>query len=187
MQKIEKLFGDRVALQLVEEEYEGMLVPAPTEQKMHMLSKVLAVGDKCKGVKVGDIVFWQWNALIERNCKYMLNGQPMFVMLRGNLVARLGSRLVKLKDFEVLGEYCLARRVVEQPSKLIVLPDAAEQTNPEMVLRFYLEQKGSEVTLEMNVGDELVVDRNAANPVSIEGTNYSYVHKNYVLGVLGAR
>jgi co-chaperonin GroES (HSP10) len=42
------LFGERVALQLVEEDYEGLIVPAATERRMHMLAKVIAVGEKTK-------------------------------------------------------------------------------------------------------------------------------------------
>ena len=185
MNRAIKLFGDRVALQLVDEEYEGLLVPTPTEHKQFCLSKVLAVGDKAKEVNVGDTVLWQNNGLIERNCRYVMEGKFLFVLLRSNLVARLGGQKVKLKDFQVLSEYCLVKKVVEQPSKLIFVPHSVQETNQDMVLKFFLEQKGSETGLDAEIGQELIIDRNAANPLKIEGVNFCYVHKNYVLGTLG--
>jgi co-chaperonin GroES (HSP10) len=185
--EIKKLFGDRVALQLVEEEYEGMLVPAPSPNKMHVLSKVIAIGDKCKELVVGDIVLWQNNGLIERNCRYVMDGKPVFVLLRGDMIARLTNRLVKLGNFQILGEWCLVRKIVEQPSSLIVLPDSAQESNPEMVLRFILEQKGNECDVDVAVGDELIVDRTRSNPLRIHREDFYYVHKNCVLGVIAPK
>lgn len=181
--EIKKLFGDRVALQLVDEEYEGMLVPAPNQMKMHVLSRVIAVGDKCKEVAVGDIVLWQNNGLIERNCRYVMDGKPVFVLMRGDMIARLSNRLVKLGNFQILGEWCLVRKVVEQPSKLIVVPEAAEESQA-LVLRFVLEQKGSECDVDVALGDELIVDRARSNPIRIHREDFYYVHKNCVLGVI---
>lgn len=184
MERKIKLFGDRVALHLVDEEYEGLLVPAPTNQKQYCLSTVVAVGDPAEEIKVGDIVFWQNNGIIERNCRYVLNGKFLFVLARSNLVARLSGRKVKLKDFQILGDYCLVKRVIEQPSKLIHVPSSVQETNPEMIVKFYVEQNGSTTDLDLKKGQEVMVDRNAANPLKIEGQDFCYVHKNYVVGTL---
>jgi co-chaperonin GroES (HSP10) len=184
IREIKKLFGDRVALQLVEEEYEGLLVPGPTTQRMHVLSKVLAVGDSSKGVHVGDILFWQMNGIIERNCRYFMDGIPVFVLMRGDMVARLTSCKVNLTNFQVIGDWCLVRRVVEQPSKIIVLPDSVQEVNQDLVLRFYLEQKGETVDMDVQVGDEVIVDRMRANPLKIDKTNFCYLHKGSILGTV---
>ncbi len=180
-----KLFGDRVALVLVDEEYEGLLVPSPTAHKQYVLSRIVATGAGCSEVKLGDIVLWQNNGIIERQCRYKLNNQYLFVLLRSNLVARLTSHYVKLKNFQILSEYCLVRKTVEQPSKLITVPDSAQETHPDMVLRFYLEQKGSEVPLDIKPGDELILDRSTANPIELDGEAFCYIHRNYILGVVG--
>ena len=162
-----------------------MLVPAPNQYKMHVLSEVVALGDKCKGVGAGDIVLWQNNGIIERNCRYFMDGVPIFVLFRSDLIARLANKMVKLDNFQVLGEWCLVRRVVKQPN-LIVLPEAVQESNQDLVIKFILEQKGAEVTTEVELGDELIVDRTRSNPIKINKESFYYIHQSSVLGVFGS-
>lgn len=182
--KIEKLFGDRVALTLTEEETTGLLVAAPNQMRMHVLSDVVAVGEKCEEIKPGDVVFWQNNGLIEANCRYMLNGKPIFVLLSGDMIARLSSKKVTLETFQVLGRWCLCRRETFQPSKTIIVPDSVADTSQEMVVKYFLQQKGSKVELDVNVGDEVIVERNRANHLQIEQQKFVYLLDTSVLGII---
>ena len=184
--EITKLFGNRVALQLVEEEYKGLIVPTPTAEKLHVLSKVVAVGDKVTlDIKVNDILFWQTNSMIQKHCRFDLNGVPTFVLLVGDMVARLTEQLVTRANFHILGEYLLLKREVIQP-KRIILPDEVVEANQETTVRFLLDDKGASVKVEAEAGQELLVDRSRANPIKLEDTLYYYLHSNYVLGTVGS-
>ena len=184
--EIKKLFGNRVALQLVEEEYKGLVVPVPTAEKLHVLSRVVAIGDKVtQNIKVNDILFWQTNAMIQKHCRYDLNGVATFVLLTGDMVARLTEREVTRDNFHVIGDFSLVRREVIQPSKRIFLPDEVIEANQETTVRYILEEKGEGVEGDFQVGDELIVDRTRANPIKLGEQLYCYVHKNFILGVVG--
>jgi co-chaperonin GroES (HSP10) len=189
MTKITNLFGDRIAVRLVEEEFEGLLVPAPTQQRMYMLSRIVAVGDKAQessdNYAVDDIIFWQWNGFVEQHNAFRVNGERIFVLMRGDLIARLSAQKVTLENFSVLGDWVLVRRTVHQPSKLIVLPDQVAQANQEMTMKFHVEQLGKNVELPLKKGQEVIVDRARTNPLTIGDTDFGYVHKSSVLGLLG--
>lgn len=184
-QEIKQLFGNRVALQLVEEEYEGLLTLPPTADRIHVLSKVVALGDKvAQNINIGDILFWQTNAMIQKHCRYDLNGVATFIMLTGDMVARLTSLVVDRANFHIIGDFCLLRRVVVQPNATIILPDEAVEANQEITVKFILEEKGDTVDAPIALGWELLVDRTRANPIKLGNDSYYYVHKNYILGVV---
>lgn len=204
---IKELFGNRVALQLLEEEYQGLVVPAPTQSKIHVISKVMAVGDKASSaIKVNDILFWQTNAMIEAHCRYQLNGVPTFVLGTTDMIARLTAnteigqgkdarltaQVINLANFHVIGDWLLIRKVVIEPSKLIILPDEVKDANQDMTVKFLVEQlgdtvcsKGGPVEIEVAVGDDLIVDRTKANPIKLGDDHFFYLHKNFVLGKVG--
>lgn len=184
--EITKLFGNRVALQLIEEEYEGLLVRAPSENQIHVISRVVAIGDLVKqDIKIEDILFWQTNKQIEHFCRYNLDGVPVFVLMMGDMVARLKSRVIKQDTFQVIGDWCLVRRVIEQPSKRIVVPDQAVEANQDMVVRYHLAQKGETVEAQIEIDQEVMVDRSRANPIQLGEEKFCYIHKNYVIGTVG--
>lgn len=183
--QITKLFGNRVALQLVEEEYKGLIVPASTMERIYVLSKVVALGDKVTmSLKVGDILFWQTNGIIQKQCRYDLNGVATFVLMVGDMIARLSDCVVTRENFEVIGDWCLVTRSMVNP-KLIVIPHEVAETNQEMAVQWTLEAKGSTVDNPITVGDELVVDRSRTNPIKLGDKSFYYVHKNFVLGTIG--
>jgi len=184
-QEIKQLFGNRVALQLVEEQYDGLLTLPPTATQMHVLSRVVAKGDKVtQGIAVNDILFWQTNAMIQKHCRYDLNGVATLVLLTGDMIARLTSRVVDRSNFHIIGDFCLLRRVVVQPSKLVILPDEAVEANQETTVKFFLEEKGELVDCPIETGQELLIDRTRANPIKLGKDSYYYIHKNFILGVV---
>jgi len=205
--EIRQLFGNRVALEMVEEEYQGLLVPAPTAAKLHVISRVVALGDGVKqDIKVGDILFWQTNAMIQKHCRYDLNGMALFILMTGDMVARLKSRVMDRANFQILGDYFLCRRDIIQPKK-IILPDEVIEANQETTVRFivdaigdtaHLDEKGQLSGKDIKVGDEAIVDRTKANPIQLgeepkvktddepkAPTYFYYIHKNFVLGTVG--
>jgi len=194
MKQIKALFGNRLAVQLAEEEYEGLIVTAPTAMRMHVLAKVIAKGPEVKGIEVGDIVFYQkvihpfGNAQTDPfgdAKRYDLNGTPTFIEMAGDMIAKLTAQKVKLEHFQAIGDWCLCRKKVIEPSKLIVVPDTAEATNQDIMVEFHVEQVGESVNMDLPHGAELILDRGRANPLQIEREDFVYVHKNFILGVLG--
>jgi hypothetical protein len=194
MKHIQKLFGNRLAVQLAEEEYEGLIVAAPTAMRMHVCAHVVAVGPEVKNIAPGEIVFYQKVIQPFGNTqqdpfgdtkRYNLGGVPTFIELAGDMIAKLSSRKVKLENFTTIGDWCLCRRDIVKPSNLIIVPDAAAATNQDIMVQFHVEQVGDTVGETFAKGTELILDRGRANPLRIETTDFVYVHKNFVLGVLG--
>ncbi len=184
---INKLFGSRVALRLLEEEYKGILVKAPSQEQLHVISEVTAVGDKVKqDIKVGDILFWQTNSMIQAHNRYQFEKKnPTFILLTGDMVAKLQGRVIDRSSFQVIGDWCLVKRIVVQPSKLIIVPDNAVDTNQETMVQWILEQKGDTVDNEMGIGQEVIIDRTRANPIQLGEERFAYIHKNFILGTVG--
>jgi len=184
--EIAKLFGNRVALEVIDEEYKGILVKPPTENETHVISRVAAKGDKVtQDIAVGDILFWQTNAIIRKHCAFKLGGLLVFVLLTGDMIARVKNRLVDLQNFQVIGDWCLVRRVTVQPSKLIIVPDNVIENNQETTVKWILEQKGDTVDCEVGPGQEIMLDRTRANPIQLGQERFAYIHKNFILGTVG--
>jgi len=184
MRNITKLFGNRVALQLLEEEYKGLIVPASTIERMYVLSKVVAKGDKVtQDINVGDILFWQTNGLIQKQCRHDINGVATFVLMTGDMIARLTSQVVDRESFHCIGDWCLVTREIVQP-KLLIIPDEVADANQETTVKWTLVEKGETVDTDIAVGDELIVDRTRCNPIKLGEAAFYYIHKNFVLGTI---
>jgi hypothetical protein len=195
MKQIKQLFGNRIAVQITEEEYEGLIVAAPTAMRMHVCAHVVAVGPEVKGISTGDIVFYQKIIHPFGNTqqdpfgdpkRYNLNGVPTHIELAGDMIAKLSSRKVKLENFTMIGDWFLCRREIVRPSNLIIVPDSAEAANQDIMVQFLVEQVGDGVVEVFPKGTELIIDRGRANPLRIETTDFVYIHKNFVMGVLGS-
>ena len=192
IREIKQLFGNRVALQLVEENYPGLIVPASTNQRVYVLSKVIAKGDQATdGIKVGDILFWQTNGMIEKLNRFDFNGVATFILHTGDMIARLKNRTITRDQFQVIGDWCLLKREIIQP-KLIVIPDEVADANQETTVRWLLEDKGETVDTwekaparDLPIGFEVIVDRSKANPIKLGEANFFYIQKNYVVGTVG--
>lgn len=185
--EISQLFGNRVALRCVEEEYKGILVKPPTQEQIHVLAEVVAKGNKViQDIKVGDILFWQTNAMIQAHNRYQFDKKnPVFILLTGDMVGRVKNRIVDRDNFSVIGDWCLVKRVVVQPSKLIIVPDTAVDSNQDTIVQWILEQKGDTVDNEMGIGQEVIIDRTRANPIQLGEERFAYIHKNFVIGTVG--
>ena len=185
--EIIKLFGNRVALKVVEEETKGILVPAPNAERMHVIARVVALGDKVKQqINLGDILFWQTNDMIQAHARYQFaKDEPTFILMTGDMVARIRGYVVDRDSFQVIGDWCLIKRVVVQPSEFIVLPETVVEANQDTVVQWILEQKGDTVDNDMGIGQEVIVDRTRCNPIQLGEERFGYIHKNYVLGTVG--
>jgi len=182
---IKTLFGNRVALQMTQEEYTGLIVPASTEAKMYVLSKVLAVSDQLKPKLIpGDIVFWQSNDYTMQMRCYGVNGKQIFVLEAGDMIAKLTRRVVTREHFQVVGEWCLLRRQIHQPSKLIILPDNVIEANQAITVKFFLDAKGELADTKAEVGQEVIVERGRTSGLKLGNDTYYYLLSKDILGVV---
>lgn len=184
--KIKELFEERAAVVLAEETFDGMIVPAPTSEKMHIISKVVAVGAKSKLVKVDDIVQWQWNSVVGAHCRYDVGGERLFVLYEKDLIAKLSSTKISLDTFQIIGDWRLVERIAEDaPPSRIIVPSAVADTALQHSMHHRLVQTGVEDPLRpCKVGDILLVERHRANPLRIGGKDYYYLQSASILGIV---
>lgn len=185
--KITKLFGNRVAIRLVEEEYEGLLVPAPgTNNKIHVIGEIVELGVEApKYLTKGEIVMWQMNAMMKDQITHAVGGEILYVLQCTDVIARLRTRKITLENFSIVGDWALVARTVIQPG-VIVLPDTVAATSPDVQVKITLEQKGETFDLPLEAGEDVIVSRAAANQIELDGKTYYYVLKNNVLGARGS-
>ena len=193
-----KLFGFRVLIERVPEKTGTILVPE-TRQTIHQLGRVVVVGDcKCPDgtqeeslVAVGDLVYFQTNAVLAQGQAYEANGQSYLNLHQGDLIARLTSTEICYPNFEPLGRWVLIEPFVRNESSIIVLPTAAKE-NPSFVY-FKIAKLGSRTKLEAKVGHEVIINAGRCNAVFISKSpsqlteapgEYGYIDRDFVLGVI---
>jgi co-chaperonin GroES (HSP10) len=184
--QITKLFGPRVAIEEVEENYRGLIIRKA--KGTHRISKVLAKGDQVgPEIEVGDVLFWQTNANIENLCSHEFEkGHRFNILLTGDMIAKVKNQVIALDTFQVIGIWCLIRRTLIAPSPNgIVLPDyrSVEEANA----RWILEQKGQAAQLDVEPGQEVIIDRNMANRIELDQAQFAYIHRNHVLGAVAPK
>ena len=185
-----KLFGERVAMQQVEETVTGTLFVPDLHAKTFTIGKVVAVGDgktkdgdKKMWVESGELVMFQLVGPQTVQAKFLVDGKPRMILNQGDLIARLTKPAITVDNINILGEWLLLD--VDIPSKVgeIILPS---KTTPNLEsIRFRVRQVGEGVTLGVKVGDEVAVERGRCQPLEIEDHTMAYIHQSQVHGVIG--
>lgn len=188
-----KLYGERVALMPVEEDYSGSIqLPDGTNSTLgHELGKIKAVGD-CRVkdeqrpifVNAGDVVLFQMNQMLAGQCLYRWQNKHLFmVLLQSDMIARLKSTKITLEGFEILGNWILLEPFATPKIEVngaILIPDNVQNSKD----RLRVIQLGSTVDLDVKVGDEVVPAKNRCNPIRIDGDDYVYIDKSSLAGVI---
>ena len=182
-----KLFGQRIAITEVKEELEGSIILPETRAKSFYMGRVIAVGDgkekdgttKTIWVKIGDLVMFQLIGTQDAASQFVHGGTKVRILHQGDAIARLNSTKVSLDNFEILGDWVLAKVDVNTGTSL-VLPDSARQ--PDM-FTFKVEQKGAGVEYDIQKGEEIYPERMRCNPVEIDRVAYAFCAKLDVYGV----
>lgn len=183
-----KLYGERVAMVPVKEEYEGRLaVPDFKSSKTHDLGQVEWVGDgmvdgkkKTMLAKEKDVMLFQMNAIMGSNYVYKVGDKTVVILQQGDLIARLTGRVIKLETFEVLGHWILVQAHASTLISTIEIPDAHKHKD-----RFKVVQVGSEVT-NCKVGDWIIPNMQFANPIELgsDSKDLFYLNDTYVYGIV---
>lgn len=191
--KMKQVFGRRVAMTVVEEEYKGLLLRPADRHRANLLGRVNCAPSVPTDVKEGMVVLFQASDFILTANSYGPKDTPQVVMPLGDIIAVVDNSVVALENFRVVDEWVLLRLVNQRLSNTLVIPDSAIHTHNEFT-RFVVEQVGSQVNVDMpgrvaldvKVGDEVVMDRGRCNPIQFEGapTAFAYATCGAILGVL---
>lgn len=188
------LLGENIAVTMVEEQMEGDIILPQNKYVRHELGRVIAVGDgkyrqdpaltvpiqdRAIWVKPGDIIMYQLGGPQIANAAYKLDEQPIRIFHQGDAIARLKTNKITMENIQILGNWVMLR--VETQKGLIVIPDQAQ---PPENFKFYLEQKGEGVVLDIAIGEEVLPERGRCAPIEINGKTFVYTHQDFIRGVV---
>lgn len=180
-----KLFGERVALEPVEQTYSGKVVLPQSAARVFDLGRVVAIGDgKVKDktvplrVKVGDTAVFQANMMVAHNCRHDFGPKSKFIfLLQQDLIAVLHGTEIKLERFQVVGHWVLLQPF-DEVTGIIKTPDTA--TRP---ARYRAVQVGEDAPAEL-LDKEVIVEKTRVSKISIGDRELAFIHQANVMGVV---
>lgn len=189
-----KLFGPRALLSQEKPSTRGALLVNPSES-IHSLARVCYVGDgnvrmpdgSLKHVppvvNVGDIVFFQTNAMLATGCTYEIDKTPYLNLLQDDLLARLPSNEVTVANMEMLGRWILIEPYIRQTGTIIMPATINYQEHLEQTF-WKLIKKPTNCDLQAELGQEVLINAHRATPVQLGGKAYCYIDQNFILGAV---
>jgi co-chaperonin GroES (HSP10) len=192
-----RILGERVAVKLVDEENDSVIIkPENTSKNLErLIGMVVAVGDgKVKFnheprqmemvVCMGDLVLFQMNSIQAANAMYETSTkEKIFVLNQGDCIARLKSASVGIDDITMLGPWCLVEPFRTASSSKIVLPDTADPIYDD-VPRFRLIMKGTHADVTADIGQELICEKQLVNRLEIGNKKFGFVSVDRIYGVV---
>lgn len=179
-----------------------ILIPDSAQEKdSHRFGIVRYIGDgRVKGkdepkpslVKVGDVVMFQINNIMEATQKFVMDGKHYMNLLQDELIARVVGEDVSVDNLEMLGEYALLQHFMrEQQNSSIILPNTAQmRTSAPDFIYFRCLKKGSLVDPAIVDGQEVIVNFGRLTPMFIERDGktleYVYTRNDWIDGVIDA-
>ncbi len=189
-----KLFGNSVLVRKVTPKNTSTLYVPESQSDIHKIGEVVVVGNgkvpngtiEPSLVKVGDIVYFQTNAVMAANTCYEHEKESFINLHQGDLIAKINTpkdeAVVTYDAFEMLGRWSLLRVHQRQVSSILI----PENINNNEFIYFTLAKRGADVDLEIEIGQELLINHGRINPILLENKNYAYIDKGYILGVNNA-
>lgn len=135
----------------------------------------------------GDLIVYQIPNTIRVSCTYrikeLFGNRPFHIAMQGDVIGVLGKLQdtvrLSIENFTIGGDFVLLDCFTQRDS-VILLPDNKTDLTE---VRFKVLQKGVGVLDDRyEVGDEVFVERNRANPIILSGKEYVFVHYDYVYG-----
>ena len=195
MNKTFRLLGERLLVEHVKQKQGSIIVPQGAGHDMHRLGRVVAIADgKRPGqkdinifLKVGDIVFFQTNAMIQAHQAYEVEkGKLLLNLLQGEIIAKINTTAqepeISLKNFQAVGDWVLVRPYMKEASSTIILPENAQRE--QHAIYYKVEQLGHTVDLPIKVGEEICITHGRCQPINVGKNDLGYLHKNDVHGTV---
>jgi len=210
-----KVFGHRALLEWWKPEASSCIIQPDISGKHDVLrwGKVSAVGDgkltfstreQLAGrgfsaevipslVNEGDRVCFEINDMIKHTQVYKRwrDKKDMIQLYQTDLIGCLSGDTVSLENFQILGDFVLVKPELRGTGSAIVLPSSVEKA-PEFVY-YKVVQIGSRVDLDINEGDEIIINHGKINVLVFNhrdaqggsvNDEYGYVIKDYIHGVV---
>lgn len=181
-----KSFGDRVVVEIVEEEYDGMLfVQERRNSAHHAIARVVCESPKLKDVGVGDIVWFQFNKVVSDSCAFVCDGSQKLSLHYKDVLGKLSSTKITVDSLTMVGAWVLVKPFLNAPKSGIIIPDTAKESSPEHV-RFALTKCGESASdvKQHASGVELVLNKNYVNRIDLGGESYAYISQDNVLAAI---
>jgi co-chaperonin GroES (HSP10) len=194
-----RLFGFRATVEKVEEKIGRIFVPE-NRQMIYQIGRVVCVGDCTQPdgtkedslVQLGDLVFFQTNAMIAANQQYEYEGNSYLNLHQGDLIGTLSSNDLRFENFTPLGRWVFAEPFTRQNSSGILLPETAN----EVPVYFKVAKVGSRAKLDVKEGQEVIINVGRANRIDMRRTDiaaanadaiahFVYLDRDFVLGAVG--
>lgn len=181
------LFGDRVAIVKVEEEFDGKIIIPDNTHQQHWIGRIVSTSPKVHEegeFKNGQLVMFQTNAMMEFNNSVRVGDSDVMVLHPNDIISILDGMVVKLENFKIASQWVLLKGEDVGQVSSIILPDQGKQQNSHYI-RWFVEQKGAKTAKNLfKVGDEVAVQKGRCNPISINHDTYFYVTQDNLHGVI---
>lgn len=181
------IHGDRIILSPVEEEFVSNILMPEVRHRQFQLGKVVAAGPKASEIfKEEDLLIFQVIQDLRTNrplvSKYTDKDGEHIVQHYKDMIGRLKGPVVKLEDFEIVGDWVLLR--AEQAKKTagnLLLPEnLRDSSSTDEFTKYYVVQKGGTVNHGLTPGQEVIVEKTRCNPIGLSGKVYYYVDKSSI-------
>jgi co-chaperonin GroES (HSP10) len=189
-----KVARGRIVVKKREVKLKGLIELPQTRARLYEIGEVVTVGDCTQYgyqnrshteevYQPGELVLFQLPQHLAASVSYNIKGTLHAFLSVEDLIARLFSDIISLKDFKVVGRFVLLRPSVRSASP-IVLPDSATEAKQEN-LHFSVEQTGLDVETDYFHGQEVFPDKGRVNPMVIDGEELAFVDQQFLYGALG--
>jgi len=177
------LSKNKVALTKIDEKINTTLAIPQTYRKDFVLAVVEGYND-VSGISFGDTVMFQIAGdYMEKNCTCYVNGEPVIIINKGDMLARLDSNIITLEGFNPLGKWVLLRTEYKNKSEILI-PDAHKQHGDYV---FYVEKIGTDCGSEdlgLTIGDNVIPDNARVVIIKIDGNDYVLIHVSNIFAIV---
>ncbi len=174
------IFGERVALKKTEQKFEGKIWLPPARQKSYDIGEIVEKGEK-SFLEKGEMVLFQVNDYVAQNTMVKVDGTTLLICHQNDIIARVTSQVLAWDKLAITGRRLLLEPWFDTMSDTIIVPTNAE-SNKELI-RYRVSQKGNQVDLPVEIGQEVFPDRGRCFPLVIGSDARVYVDQECIQGI----
>lgn len=199
-----KLAPGKIAVKKVEAKLSGGLELPATRAKAFDIGEIVEVGNlesfgyegkesTAEKFKPGDIVLFQLPMHVASLASHTIKGVLTLFMSVSDVIAKLdnnrdkdGRVIIQLENFKIAGRYLLLQPTIRDLSKVIIVPDTAEETRKESI-HFSVLQMGADVKIDVYKGQEVFPNRGRVNTVFVDGKEVCFVDQQFIDGAMTSK
>lgn len=189
-----KLAPGRVAVKKIEAKLKSGLALPANRIKTFDIAEVTEVGDltafghegkesTAEIYKPGDIILFQLPMHIANLASHMIKGVVNLFLNAQDIVARLDSSMIELKNFHIAGRFILLKPAIQKSGSKIIIPGNATEASKEF-LSFSVLQKGADVNIEVFAGQQVFPHLGRINPLVVDSEEVCFVDQVFIDAVM---